>query len=151
MKLMKIFKNRKASHNFFFVEEMEVGIVLKGSEIKSIRAGKINFKDSYAIIENDEIWLLNLHISSYEKANYFDHEPERKRKLLLNKRQIKKLKTKVEERGFTLVPKELYINENGLAKLTLAVAKGKKLFDKRDTLQKKDEMRDLQRKQKFHL
>lgn len=148
---MKIFKNRKASHNFFFVEEMEVGIVLKGSEIKSIRAGKINFKDSYAIIENDEIWLLNLHISSYEKANYFDHEPERKRKLLLNKRQIKKLKTKVEERGFTLVPKELYINENGLAKLTLAVAKGKKLFDKRDTLQKKDEMRDLQRKQKFHL
>ncbi|MCF7793970.1 MAG: SsrA-binding protein SmpB [Candidatus Cloacimonetes bacterium] len=148
---MREFKNRKASHNYFFIDELEVGIVLKGSEIKSIRAGKINFKDSYAVIEDDEIWLLNLHISSYKKANRFDHEPERKRKLLLNKREIRKLKKKVEERGFTLVPKDLYINENGIAKLTLAVAKGKRLYDKRETLQKKDEIRELQRRQKNYL
>ncbi len=148
--LMKVFKNRKAAHNYFFVQELEVGIVLLGSEIKSIRAGRINFKDSYASIVNDEVWLHNLHISSYEKANQFDHEPERKRKLLLNKREIRKLKTKVEEKGFTLIPKELYINENGLAKINLAVAKGKRLYDKRETLQKKDEMREMQRRQKYH-
>ncbi|HPR17533.1 MAG TPA: SsrA-binding protein SmpB [Candidatus Cloacimonadota bacterium] len=146
---MKIFKNRKAAHEFFFVQEIEAGIVLTGSEIKSVREGKINFKDAYAKIENSEVWLYNLHISSYDKANYFDHEPERKRKLLLNRREIRKLTIKVEEKGFTLVPKDLYLNEKGLAKLTLAVAKGKKLYDKRETLQKKDEIRDLERRQKY--
>ena len=146
---MKIFKNRKAAHEFFFVQEIEAGIVLTGSEIKSVREGKINFKDAYAKIENSEVWLYNLHISSYDKANYFDHEPERKRKLLLNRREIRKLTIKVEEKGFTLVPKDLYLNEKGLAKLTLAVAKCKKLYDKRETLQKKDEIRDLERRQKY--
>ena len=148
---MKIFKNKKASHNYFFVDEFEVGIVLQGSEIKSIRAGKVNFKDSYAVIENDEVWLLNLHIGSYDKANRFDHESERKRKLLLNKKEIRKLKSKVEEKGFTLIPSQLYINEKGLAKIKLAVAKGKKLYDKRDTLQKQDAMREMQRRRKNDL
>ncbi|MDO9578017.1 MAG: SsrA-binding protein SmpB [Candidatus Cloacimonadales bacterium] len=146
---MKIFKNRKASFNYFFVQEFEAGLVLKGSEIKSIRAGKVNFKDSYARIDEGEVWLYNLHIGSYEKANVFDHDPERKRKLLLNYREIRKITRKVEEKGFTLVPKDLYINEQGYAKITLAVAKGKKNFDKRDSLQKKDEAREQQRKLKY--
>jgi SsrA-binding protein len=146
---MKSFKNRKASHNFFFVQEYEAGIVLKGSEIKSIREGKVNFKDSHARIDKGEIWLYNLHIGSYEKANIFDHDPERKRKLLLNHREIKKITIKVEEKGFTLVPKNLYINDDGFAKVTLAVAKGKKNYDKRDSLQKKDLEREQQRKIKY--
>lgn len=146
---MRVFKNRKATHNFFFVEEVETGIVLMGSEIKSIRAGKINFKDSYARIQNGEVWLYNLNISPYTHASTFNHEPERIRKLLLHKREIKRLKKKVEERGMTLVPKELYINENGLAKVVLALAKGKKLYDKREVLQKKDEAREMQRKMKY--
>lgn len=146
---MKIIHNKKASYNFYFLQELEAGLVLRGSEIKSIRAGRINFKDSYAKIENHEVWLYNLHIGSYDKAGIFDHEPERKRKLLLNSREIRKLTVKVEEKGFTLVPKDLYINEQGLAKITLAVAKGKKNYDKRETLQKKDELREQQRRQKF--
>ncbi len=146
---MKIFKNRKASHNFFFIDEYEVGIVLKGTEIKSIRAGKINFKDSFAKLENAEIWLYNLHIGSYEHGNIYNHEPERKRKLLLNKREIRKLKKQVEERGFTLVPKNLYINDNNLAKITLAVAKGKKKYDKRDDIKNKDALRDAKRNEKL--
>lgn len=145
---MKVFRNKKASHNFFFTQELEVGVALMGTEIKSIRAGKINFKDSYARIEKNEVWLYNLHISPYDKADHFNHEPERKRKLLLNKREIKKLVSKVEEKGLTLVPKDLYINEKGLVKITLAVAKGKRLYDKRETLQKKDAMRDMERKMK---
>lgn len=149
--MIKMFKNRKASHNYFFVEEFEAGIVLQGSEIKSVRAGKVNFKDSYAVIENNEVWLLNLHIGSYDKANRFDHETERKRKLLLNKKEIRKLKSRVEEKGFTLIPSQLYINEKGLAKIKLAVAKGKKLYDKRETLQQQDALRDMQRRRKNYL
>ena len=136
-----IIKNRKASHEYFFLEEYEAGIALKGTEIKSIRAGKVNFKDSYAKIENDGMWLYNLHISPYEHAAHFNHDPERKRKLLLTKREIHKLKKKVEEQGYTLIPKNLYINKKGLAKLTLALSKGKKDYDKRDSIKKKDEER----------
>jgi SsrA-binding protein len=146
---MRIFRNNKAGFNYFFVQELEAGIVLKGSEIKAIRLGKINFKDSFARVENEEVWLYNLHIGAFEKANIFDHEPERKRKLLLNKREIRKLKIKVEEKGFTLIPKNLYINAKGIVKVTLAVARGKKQFDKRETLQKKDEQRDQQRRNKY--
>jgi len=136
-----IIKNRKASHEYFFLEEYEAGIALKGTEIKSIRAGKVNFKDSYAKLENDGMWLYNLHISPYEHATHFNHDPERKRKLLLTKREIHKLKKKVEEQGYTLIPKNLYINKKGLAKLTLALSKGKKDYDKRDSIKKKDEER----------
>lgn len=143
---MKVFRNRKALHNFFIIHEVEAGIVLHGSEIKSIRAGKVSFKDSYATIENNEVWLNNLHISPYEQGGIYNHDPERKRKLLLNKREIRKLIPKTEEQGYTLVPKEIYINEKGLAKVNLALAKGKKLYDKRETIQKKDELRDQQRR-----
>ena len=148
---MKIFKNRKAAHNYYFFQELEAGIILKGTEIKSIRAGKLNFKDSFAKIENNEIWLHNLHISVYEKGNIFNHDPERKRKLLLNRREIKKLKYQVEERGMTLIPKDFYINDVGLAKMTLVLARGKKLYDKRDTLRKKDEMLEIKRRTADHL
>ena len=148
---MKIFKNRKAAHNYYFFQELEAGIILKGTEIKSIRAGKLSFKDSFAKIENNEIWLHNLHISVYEKGNIFNHDPERKRKLLLNRREIKKLKYQVEERGMTLIPKDFYINDVGLAKMTLALARGKKLYDKRDTLRKKDEMLEIKRRTADHL
>ena len=148
---MKIFKNRKAAHNYYFFQELEAGIILKGTEIKSIRAGKLNFKDSFAKIENNEIWLHNLHISVYEKGNIYNHDPERKRKLLLNRREIKKLKYQVEERGMTLIPKDFYINDDGFAKMTLALARGKKLYDKRETLRKKDEMLESKRRSADHL
>jgi len=146
---MKSFKNKKAYHNYYFIQEIEAGIVLKGTEIKSIRAGKVNFKDSYAKIENKEVWLHNLHISIYDQASYFNHEPERPRKLLLNKQEIRKLIKKTEERGMTLIPTKLYINDKGFAKLSLGLAQGKRLHDKRDTLQKKDEMRNMQRQVKY--
>jgi len=142
---MKLFKNRKARHNYFFVREIEAGVVLIGSEIKSIRAGKISFKDSYASIEENEVWLFNLHISPYKYDSATARDPERKRKLLLNKREIKKIKIQLEERGMTLVPSEVYINENGLAKVKLAIAKGKRQYDKREEIKKRDINRDIQR------
>jgi len=142
---MKIFKNKKALFNYFIVQQIEAGIVLQGTEIKSIREGKINFKDSYARIEDNEIWLYNLHIGIYEQGSYFNHEPERKRKLLLNRAEIKKLIIKTEEKGNTLVPTQLYINDNGIAKVKIALATGKRQYDKRDSIQKKDQERSMQR------
>ncbi len=141
-------KNRKASHDYFFIMELEAGMLLKGTEIKSIRQGKVNFKDSYARITDNEVWLYNLHISPYDKGNFFNHEAERKRKLLLNKIEIKKLNRKIDEQGLTLVPKEIYINEKGLAKIIIALAKGKHTYDKRESLQEKDQKRDMERKMK---
>ena len=145
---MKIFRNRKAARNFFFIQDFEAGIVLKGTEIKSIRAGKLSFKDSYGKMEYGEVWLVNLPISSYEHCGAFDHDPGLNRKLLLNKREIRKIRQNIEEKGMTLVPKEIYINDKGLAKVKLAIARGKKNYDKRETLRKKDEIRELQRKLK---
>lgn len=142
---MKLIKNRKARHNYFFVKEIEAGIVLIGSEIKSIRAGKISFKDSYASFEANEVWLYNFHISPYKFDSSTLRDPERKRKLLLNKREIKKIKIQLEEKGMTLVPSEVYINENGFAKVKLAIAKGKRQYDKREEIKKKDVNRDIQR------
>ena len=143
---MKIYKNKKALREYFIIEEVEAGIILQGSEIKSIRAGKISFKDSYARLENGEMWLYNLHISQFTQASYNNHIPDRKRKLLMHKKQIMKFKKKVEEKGLTLIPKNLYLNDPGLVKVTLAIAKGKKNYDKRDDLQKKVQLRDMERK-----
>lgn len=147
---MKEFKNRKAEHDYFFIQELECGVVLKGTEIKSIRLGKLNFKDSYAKIIDNEVWVFNLHISPYEKTTYFNHEPERKRKLLLHKREIKRLKIKVEQDGMTLIPKSIYINDSGKCKVLLALAKGKRNYDKRDTIQAKDMKRDMERRAKYN-
>ncbi len=144
-------KNRKARHEYFFVQTYEAGIVLKGTEIKSIRQGKVSFKDSYARIDKQgEVWLLNLHISPYEKSTYFNHEATRPRKLLLNKREIKKMNSKIVEGGMTLIPASIYINEKSLCKVELAIAKGKKNYDKREVLQKKDQQRDAERSKKMH-
>ncbi len=145
---MKVFKNRKARHNYFFIQELEAGIVLIGSEIKSIREGKISFKDSYASIEAGEIWLFNLHISPYKYDSNFAPDPERKRKLLFNRREIKKIKSQIDEKGITLIPAEIYINNKGLAKIKIALAKGKRQYDKREDIKKKDVMRDIQRNMK---
>ena len=145
---MKVFKNRKARHNYFFIQELEAGIVLQGSEIKSIREGKLSFKDSYAGIEAGEVWLHSFHISPYKYDSVFAPDPERKRKLLLNKRQIKKIKGQMDEKGMTLIPAEIYINDKGLAKVKLALAKGKRQYDKREDIKKKDIMRDMQRNMK---
>ncbi len=146
---MRIYKNRKARHNYFFIRELEAGIVLKGSEIKSIREGKLSFKDSYASIEDDEVWLYSLHISPYKYDSNFAPDPERRRKLLLNKREIKKIRSQIDEKGMTLIPAEIYINDKGLAKIKIALAKGKRQYDKREDIKKKDIMRDMQRNMKL--
>ena len=122
--------NRKASFNYFIQEEIECGIVLTGTEIKAIREGKANIKDSYAIIRNNECYLLNMHISKYDEGNIFNHEENRTRKLLLHKKEILRLKTSLEQEGLTLIPLKLYFKENKL-KVSLGICKGKKLYDKR--------------------
>ncbi len=134
--------NRKAKFNYQIFETYEAGIVLTGTEIKSIRNGKANLKDSYAIIKNGECFLLNMHISPYEQGNLFNHEETRTRKLLLHKKEILKLNDKMKLEGFTLVPLKLYITR-GKAKILLGVAKGKKTYDKRESIKKRDIERNL--------
>ncbi len=134
--------NRKAKYDYQIFEEIEAGIVLTGTEIKSIRQGKANLKDSYATIKKGEALLLNMHISPYEQGNIFNHEETRTRKLLLHKKEILKLQDKIKLEGFTLVPLKLYLKKNK-AKILLGVAKGKKTYDKRETIKQRDIERDL--------
>ena len=136
--------NRKASFNYFFDDLLEAGIVLKGSEIKSVRNGKVNIADSYAIEKNGEIFLINSHIASYKQASYSNHRPMDDRKLLLNKREINKLIGKMQRDGFTIVPTKMYFKK-GKAKVELAVAKGKKKYDKRVVKKNRDWNRDKAR------
>ena len=133
--------NRKASFNYFIQEEIECGIVLTGTEIKAVREGKANIKDSYAIIRNNECFLLNMHISEYTEGNIFNHDPDRTRKLLLHKKEILKLKTSLEQEGLTLIPLKLYFKDNKL-KVSLGICKGKKLYDKRESIKEKDQNRE---------
>jgi len=140
--------NRKAYHDYHIQESLEVGIVLKGSEIKSIRAGKVNLRDAYAKPENGELWLHNSHIASYDAASYNTHEPTRPRKLLLHKGEIDSFAGKVTQRGLTLVPLKLYI-KHGIAKVELGVAKGKKVYDKREAIARKEVDRKIERALKF--
>ena len=136
--------NRKASFNYFFEDLLEAGIVLKGSEIKSIREGKVNIADSYAVEKNGEIVLINSHIASYKEASYSNHKPMDDRKLLLKKREISKLIGKMQRDGFTIVPTKMYFKK-GKAKLELAIAKGKRKFDKRASIKNRDWNRDKAR------
>ena len=136
--------NRKASFNYFFHDLIEAGIVLKGSEIKSIRAGKVNIADSYAVEKNGEIYLINSHVSLYKEASYSNHNPTDERKLLFSKKEINKLAGKVNADGFTLVPTKMYFKK-GKAKIEIAIAKGKKHFDKRETKKNRDWNRDKAR------
>ncbi len=129
--------NRKVNFDYEIIDTFEVGIVLTGTEIKSIRLGKCNLKDSYAIIKNNEIFILNMHISKYDQGNIFNHEETRTRKLLMHKKEILKLKAKLDLEGFTLVPIKLYF-KGSKAKILLGLAKGKKNYDKRETIKKKD-------------
>ena len=135
-------QNRKVNFDYEIIDTFETGIVLTGTEIKSIRLGKCNLKDSYAIIKNNEIFILNMHISQYEQGNRFNHEETRTRKLLMHKKEILKLRDKIEIDGFTLVPIKLYF-KGSKAKLLLGLAKGKKNYDKRESIKKKDIERQL--------
>ncbi len=139
--------NKKAHYDYIIETTYEAGIVLKGTEIKSIREGKANLKDSYAIYKNGEIFLLNMHISEYDKGNQFNHDETRTRKLLLNKREILKIRDNLQIEGYTLIPVKLYFKGNK-AKILLGIAKGKKNYDKREALKKKDMLKDIQRQMK---
>ena len=137
-------QNRKVNYDYEIIETFEVGIVLTGTEIKSIRLGKANLKDSYAIIRNNELYLLNMHISKYDQGNIFNHDETRTRKLLMHKKEILKLQAKLDLEGFTLVPIKLYF-KGSKAKILLGLAKGKKNYDKREAIKKKDIERQLAR------
>lgn len=142
--------NRKAKYDYFIEETYETGIVLKGTEIKSIRNGSANFNDSYGIIKNHELYLLNMFIDSYNQGNVFNHDERRTRKLLMHKREIIKLENKVKLEGYTLVPLKLYFKDNK-AKVLLGLAKGKKNYDKRETIKKRDQEREIGRETKYNL
>jgi SsrA-binding protein len=137
-------QNRKARHEYFILETYEAGLVLKGTEVKSLRAGKANLKDSFARIENGELWLENMHISPYEQGNRFNHEPKRPRKLLMHKAEIMRLWGKSREKGLAMIPLRIYFKD-GRAKVELALAKGKKLYDKREDIAKREAEREIAR------
>ncbi len=139
-----ISRNRKARHEYEVIETLEAGLVLKGPEVKSVRAGKVGFKDAFARLEGTEVWLHNLHISPYEPATHWNADPERPRKLLLKRAEIRRLIGRVEEKGLTLIPLDLYMRR-GYAKLTLALARGRKLYDKREKLRRRTQEREAQR------
>jgi SsrA-binding protein len=143
-KRILVANNKKARHDYFIEDVLEAGLVLTGTEIKSIRQGKVNLKESYAKIDNGEVIVLGMHISPYEQGNRFNVDPLRPRKLLLHKQEIRKLIGYTTLKGLTLVPLTMYINEKGMAKMELAVARGKKEYDKRDTIAKKDADRRMQ-------
>ncbi|MCK9356762.1 MAG: SsrA-binding protein SmpB [Dehalococcoidia bacterium] len=136
--------NRKAYHDYTIGDTYEAGIVLQGSEIKSIRAGHVNLKDAYARVEKDELWLMNCHIAQYDAASYHGHEPDRPRKLLLHRKEVLELAALTQQKSLTLIPVRLYI-KGGIAKVALAVGRGKKLYDKRESIAKRDEERELDR------
>lgn len=139
-----VVNNKKAFHDFTIFEKYNAGIVLTGTEIKSIRKNAVNPKDSFAKIEDGEVWLYNLHISPYEQGNRFNHDAERKRKLLLNKNEILKMSVKIKKEGYSIIPLSIYL-ENGWAKVEIGLAKGKKLHDKREDIAKKSMQRDIAR------
>ncbi|HOY07936.1 MAG TPA: SsrA-binding protein SmpB [Saprospiraceae bacterium] len=137
--------NRKATFEYYFVQEYDAGIMLTGSEIKSIRSGNANLSDAYCLIENGEIWVRNLYIAEYEFGSETNHLTRRTRKLLLRKPELRKLDRGVREKGSTIVPFKLYISDRGFAKLSIALARGKKMFDKRETIKEREGKRDMDR------
>jgi SsrA-binding protein len=138
-------QNRKARFDYFILDTLEVGIVLTGTEIKSLREGRVNLKDGYATVKDGELWLMGVHISPYEKGSYYNVDPERPRKLLASKGEILRLYQKVREKGLTLIPLRIYIKNNRWAKVELGLAKGKALRDKRDALAEKQAKREMER------
>ena len=143
-----IVTNKKAAYDYFILSKYEAGIVLQGSEIKSIRNHAVNLKDSYVVIKNQEVFILNIHIAEYSHGNLFNHDPFRTRKLLLHKKEILKMQLKIKQEGFTLIPTKLYFNEKGKVKVEIALAKGKKLYDKREAIKQREQKRELQKNYK---
>lgn len=142
-------KNKKAEYQYFLLSQLVAGIVLTGTEIKSIREGKANLNDAYCTFINNELFVTNMHITEYTFGTYSNHNPKRNRKLLLNKRELRKYRAQVDEKGLTIIPVMLFINEKGLAKLTIAMAKGKKLYDKRESLKEKEYQRSKKEKSTY--
>ena len=142
---MASLNNRQALHEYFIDAKYEAGMVLVGTEVKSLRNGKASFNDSYCIIDHGEVWLKSLHIAPYSHGTVNNHDPLRDRKLLLQKREIKKIEAKLKEKGYTIIPLKIFFNPKGLAKIEIGLARGKKLYDKRETLKKKEAAREMQR------
>ncbi|MDB5226872.1 MAG: smpB [Bacteroidota bacterium] len=140
--------NRKAKFNYEFIESYKAGIVLTGTEIKSVKEGKVNMSDSFCYFRAGELWMKNLHISEYKFGNYANHEPLRIRKLLLTKKEMRKLESKIKEKGLTIVPYRIFFNERGLAKVEIELCKGKKSYDKRESLKERDTQKEIQRVKK---
>ena len=138
-------KNKRAEHEYFLMDRLIAGIVLTGTEIKSIRNGKASLADSYCSFKENEMFVIGMHIAEYDKGTYNNHDPKRDRKLLLTARELRKLKIKVQEKGLTIIPVRLFINEKGLAKVEIALARGKHYYDKRETLKNKDSKRDVEK------
>lgn len=138
-------RNRKASFEYFLLQKFEAGMILRGTEIKAIREGAANLTDAFCYIRGGEVFVKNMFISEYSQGSYYNHDARRERKLLLNKVEIKKIERKLSEKGFTLVPIRLFLNERGFAKLEIALAQGKKMYDKRATIKEKDNRRDMER------
>lgn len=138
-------KNRRASFEYFFLENYSAGIMLMGTEIKSIRQGKVNLTDAYCLFLGEELYIRQMNISKYNEGTYYNHEPLRDRKLLLTKRELRKLQNKLKDQGLTMIPTRMYISERGFAKVEIALAKGKKLYDKRDSIKEKDVKRSMER------
>jgi SsrA-binding protein len=141
-------KNKKAFFNYEILEKYEAGLQLTGTEIKSIRNGKASINEAYCYFKNGELFVKNMYIAEYEQGTFYNHEPRRERKLLLHKQELQKLEKKLEQKGLTIIPLRLYINKRGWAKLEIGLAKGKKLYDKRETIKERDVKRDLGRKLK---
>ena len=144
MSIKVIATNRKAYHEYQFYDTYEAGLVLVGSEIKSIRAGRVSLQEGFVLLEGGEAWLMNVHIAPYEPASRQNHDPKRRRKLLLHRREIERLQSRVQEKGYTLVPIRLYLKDSR-AKVEIALARGKKLYDKRETIAKRDVKRQVER------
>ena len=141
--------NRKAKYEYHFIDTYEAGLQLFGTEIKSIRAGEVQMADAFCYFKKNELYVKNLHIAEYSFANQFNHEPMRERKLLLHRRELKKIMKKVTEKGVSIIPYKLYVNDRGFAKLQIHVATGKKTHDKRDSIKDRDVQRDIQRYEKY--
>lgn len=142
-------KNKKAGFEYFFVQTFRAGLVLYGTEIKSIRKGKVNLSDSYCLFSKGELWVHDMHISEYRFGSYYNHQAKRTRKLLLKKNELRKLENKSKEKGFTIIPTLLFVDERGYAKLEIALCKGKHSYDKRETIKLKDNKRELERALKY--
>lgn len=142
-------KNKKASFEYYFVQTFRAGLVLYGTEIKSIREGKVNLSDSYCLFSKGELWVHDMHISEYRFGSYYNHQAKRTRKLLLKKNELRKLENKSKEKGFTIIPTLLFVDERGFAKLEIALCKGKHSYDKRESIKLKDNKRELERALKY--